>query len=327
MRIVFLFLLIFTTKIFAQNYTRVETPFNSFIKSPTVLWSINADDTIRFGKPKLADLLVKKIRQGKIKASGYIEEDSKEENNIRYLSIDEIGGLVYGTELTHPIWGPDGNIAPESIKRRPPPDTLISKIYLRQKFFIKYNKLQSYISYVFPMKTFITSQGINLGDGQLFAVAFNKKYDASTSSKDKVISLGVTNKVIYVDSVEKDNKLKETFGRNLIETLWPAMEGNKITLYTTDKNKRTTIKQIDKENLLNLQSVSVPVHDNNGEALSPRIIMTEITPSLFNKITITQQWYYNETKNIVFCKIPNAILSIPKFNEADNATHEIKIVF
>ena len=117
------------------------------------------------------------------------------------------------------------------------------------------------------------------------------------------------------------------FGHNIIETLWPYIENNKIVLYSVPENKKITLHEINKENLLNLQTVNVPIYDSVGNLSGTKLIVTEIISTIFDRIIITQEWYYNETKNIVFCKIPDAILSIPKLNMEDTATHEIKIVF
>jgi hypothetical protein len=67
MRSVFLLFVLFTNAATAQKRERVETPFNTFIQHPSVLWAINANDTIPFEKTNLSELLVQRLLKGEIK--------------------------------------------------------------------------------------------------------------------------------------------------------------------------------------------------------------------------------------------------------------------
>ena len=332
MRVLLFALIIFSKITFAQNTTRVETPFNSFIKSPNVLWAINANDTIRFEKPNLAAFLVKKMYAGKIKtADSYFENDSKDENNLRYISISECNEIINGNhgEDDMPIFDSLGNII-QIKKRKNKFDSISPLIKLNQKIYIENNKLLSYISYVSPMKRFITPQGLDLGDGPLFATAINKQYDATSSSNDKVISLGNTTRTFYMDSINNYESCKTTLGRNLIESLWPSIENNKIELYSYPENKKLQFKEMNEKYSLNEEQVEVPVFDNNGLKIQTIKAVNESKSNIVDKITITQNWFYNDTKNIVFCKISSAIISFKNINDnttTNKVSGQIKLVF
>ena len=329
MRALLFALIIFSKITFAQNTTRVETPFNSFIKSPNVLWAINANDTIRFEKPNLAALLVKKMYAGEIKTTESLTNDSKQENNLNYKNIEENDRVLGGDTIEIRFHDPYGNVY-EPIKKRNDPDTITGLIEISQKLFIENDKLLSYISYVTPFKRFITPEGVDLGDAAIFSAAFNLNYEANGNSNDKVISLGTTTRTFYMDSMNNYESCKTTLGRNLIESLWPSIENNKIELYSYPENKKLQFKEMNEKYSLNEEQVEVPVFDNNRLKIQTIKAVNESKSNIVDKITITQNWFYNDTKNIVFCKISSAIISFKNINDnttTNKVSGQIKLVF
>ena len=181
-----------------------------------------------------------------------------------------------------------------------------------QILFVEKGKLLSYISRVSPLKNIITPSGVRLGQSEYFSTALNLYPSSQKSKKDKIIFLKTTTTTISVDSINKNDRLKETFGHNLIETLWPYIVSKKISLFNVASNQPTTLNQINNNNQLNLETVSVPVYDSLGNLFGSKLISEEITANSFDKISISQQWYYNDTKNIVYCIIPEAYLFLKK---------------
>jgi hypothetical protein len=326
MKIIVLLFILLSSVATAQKRIRVETPFNTFIKSPTILWAINANDTLRFANLNLSALLVQKMYKGEIKTAWTFGNDSKEENNLMYRTIAENDMMLNGAIHVVPMYDREGSlIATKTVKNKL--DSISSLIEINQKIYIENDKLHSYISYVSPIKTIITAQGLNLGDAAIFSAAFNYEYNTNDSPNDKVILLGNSRRVFEMDSISKFENCKEILGKNLIESLLPSIENNKISLYSYPENKKVNFEFINSNYLNKKESHEIPVFDSTGYQTGTIHAVNEFKPNVFNKITITQEWYYNETKNIVFCKIPSAILSIPKLNEADTTAHEIKIVF
>jgi hypothetical protein len=328
MRSVFLLFVLFTNTATAQKRERVETPFNSFIHFPSVLWAINANDTIRFEKPNLSELLVQRLLKGEIKIA-YIfdkDNDTEAEKNLEFKTKAEYTWFLDSNIIEVQMNDPYGNVyAPKKIKTAP--DPILPLIELYQKIYIENDKLLSYISYVSPVKKLITPQGLDLGNLEIFSTAFNTEYKTDSSLMDTVILLGTSSRIFYMDSTNKYENCKETLGRNLIETLWPSIEKDKIEIYSYPENKKISYEMMNERYILNKEYFITPLCDSLGFQTGTLYTINEAKPNVINKITITQQWYYNETKNIVFCKIPSAILSIPKLNDADNTVHEIKIVF
>ena len=309
MKYTLLLLLIVSTKIIAQNEPRIETPFNSFTKLPTVEWAVRANDTLVCLKPDISKILVDKILKSTIIAASYLEEDLPREIKIKNITNEEIRMLLSNRPACElPIFDSNGNF-PIVIKQREEDkqeykNDLI-KVYEKQ--FIINGKLNSTISYVSIIKDVITPQGIYLGKLEIFSTAFNKKNNYSPSPKDKIIFLTKTERELFVDSIKKENKYKETFGRNMVETLWPYVLANKLNVYSVATGKLLTLKEINSE-LIGNTSVIVPVYDSVGNATSKTIDKYPLQPNIFTKVIINQTWYYNDTKNIFFNKIPDIIL-------------------
>ncbi len=329
MRALLLFFLVQTSSVLAQNYFPIKkTQLNKFVEESSIEWAIYKNDTLRTDSPDLRDILLRKMINKKIEIFEPIYiNGTDDDNKIIYtkpeliydhlnhggnIGYDRLGNKIFykATELIELI-----NYLPKGVNN------------LYQILYIKNRKLLAYISHASPLFDITSPQGTHFGRIEYFSTAINIKPFSSNSSKDKIIFLKKTTTEFYVDSIKKENKLKEMFGHNIIETLWPYIENNKIVLYSVPENKKITLHEINKENLLNLQTVNVPIYDSVGNLSGTKLIVTEIISTIFDRIIITQEWYYNETKNIVFCKIPDAILSIPKLNMEDTATHEIKIVF
>lgn len=335
MRSIFLLFVLFTNDATAQSdYDQGKlTELNKFVLEKDIEWAIYKNDSLFTDKPDLKKMLIDKALAKKIKVFRPLPEGSILENNIKFKDTSNLGFIWSYDEYSEvicnlPMFDADGN-APipnkddDKINLNEPK----GELGLSQILYIKNGVLKSYISRISPRFFFITIQGLNLGKAYHFSTALNSKTENFNSKNDKIIFIKKTTSEIFVDSIEKYNKLKELYGRNLIETLWPYIEKEKIALYTYPGNKKLSFTEMREKYLLNKKHFDIPVFDSTGFQTGTIDAVNESIPNVFNKITITQQWYYNETKNIVFCKIPSAILSIPKLNEADNTLHEIKIVF
>jgi hypothetical protein len=321
---------LFSPFVQAQMYTPIlKTNLNKFILDKDIEWAIYKNDSLITGKPNLKSILIQKAISNKIKAFRYSEQGTSQENNLEYYSKADAQNLNYSQDLSQPQYREDGKYEidkPRKLNLTEP----IGQVNVTQILYTKNGKLFSDINRVSPLFNLVTAQGLELGKAELFSTALNTKQTNFNSKTDKIIYLTTTTKDLYVDSVKKEDKLKETFGNNLIETLWPYIETNKIKIHLLPYNKQTTLKAINTNNLLNLQSINVPLYDSLGDHTGSKNIFEHLTPNIFDKITITQVWYYNDTKNIVFCKIPSAILTVKKYPNNDfmnNTVRQIKLVF
>lgn len=331
MKGVLIFFLLQSSNILAQNYYPIQkTQLNKFVEEKAIEWAIYKNDTLITKNPDLKMKLISKVLANKIKAFGYVDYGSNNEDKVSYLSQEQCASVIYGIELAQPPFDSLGNIT-ELVKqyKRDVSDPK-GEVRYYQILYIKKGKLFSHINWISPIVNITTSQGIDLGKGEIFSTALNTNYDKYSSKKDKIIFLKKTNTEFYVDSIKKDNKLKEIYGHNLIETLWPYVKSGKIKCFTEPENKATTIKEIENDNLLNLQTIHIPLYDSMGMLAGTKLITTDIKAAIFDKISISQEWYYNETKNIVFCKIPFAMITVMKNYSSegdDKSLRQIKLVF
>ena len=319
-----LLLLFVSTKIIAQNEPRIETPFNSFTKLPSVEWAISANDTLICLQPNIRTELINKMKANKILSKFNVWDDSKEELDVTQSKLSEICKMLNGYDFELPIYNETGNVI-QVKKREIEKDIADGLLKIHQKLYIENGKLNSYISYVSPIKKVVSAQGVYLGNSEVFATAFNKKYNYSPSPKDKIIFLTKTERELFVDSIKKENKNRETFGRNMVETLWPYVLANKLKVYSVATGKLLNVKEINSEFIGN-PSIIVPMYDSVGNVTSKKIDKYPLMPSIFTKVIINQMWYYNDTKNIFFNKIPHIIL-YSKFVGEEELKPILKISF
>ena len=300
--------------------------FNSFTKLATVEWAVRANDTLVCLKPNIRTDLINKTKAKKILSKLDVWDDSNEELIITPSSIENILVRLYGNhyDMDFPTYDSLGNEV-KVLKKHIVKDNADGFINIHQKFYIENGKLKSYVSYVSPTKKLVTPQGIDLGTSETFNTAFNKKYNYSPSPKDKIIFLKKTQRELYVDSIKKEDKYKETFGRNMVETLWPYVLANKLKVYAVPTGKLLNAKDINSA-LIGNPTVEVPVYDMEGNVTSKKIEKYVLSPTIFKKVIINQTWYYNDTKNIFSNKIPEIIL-YAKFSGEDDLKPILKISF
>ncbi len=332
MRGVLVFFLLQSSNIFAQNYYTIDkTPFNKFVEEKEIEWAIYRNDSLLIDNPDLRDLLIQKAKTKKIKVFHAIEAGNVAENKIQYFLDKDYSNIGFDNTLQEPYTNDEGELTITLNKKRKL-DLLEPKgeLWVTQILFVKNGLLYSTINRVSPRLNVVSTGGIILGKSEYFSTALNNNYTTHFSKKDKIIYLKQTSTELFVDSIKKDNKLKEIYGHNLIETLWPYIESDKIKCYTVPENKAATINEIEYNNLLNLQTILIPMYDSIGMLAGTKLLRTEIKAAIFDKISISQEWYYNETKNIVFCKIPFAIITVMKnyISEGDDKSlRQIKLVF
>ncbi len=332
MRGILLFLILQSPAVFAQNYYPVQkTQLNKFVEAESIEWAIYKNDSLITDKPDLRTLLINKAKAKKIKVFYSIEEGKNTENDIQYFTKKDYSLIEFDRSLQEPYSNEAGDLAmPPYKKRKLDLTDPRGEIWVSQILFVKNGLLSSTINRVSPRLNVVSAGGIYFGKAEIFSTALNKDHTNDFSKKHKIIFLKKTNTEFYVDSIKRDNKLKEMYGHNLIETLWPYMSSQKIKCYTIPENKKITIKEIQDKNLLNLATINIPIYDSIGNFSANKLVTAEINANMFDKISITQEWFYNETKKIVICKIPFALISVKQSYNADPADktlHQIKLVF
>ena len=313
MRYLFFLLCLFSFTVNAQ-YTQkiVATPLNSFARKSSVAWAVYAKDTVGFYNPDLPALLISDLRNGKLKGFIPVEYGIEEERKFSPLSAKAIDSFFISPLLDYDAQGiakidADTKYSENNLAK----EFAASPMALYQILYSSDGKLFSYISRVSVTKQIITPSGINYGNAELLSFAINKNYHYSSKEKN-LVYLGQTMRTYLVDSFPKHDRLKETFGKNPTETLWPYVLSGKIAAYPVTGGERILPSDIDSAVIK--EFIYVPVYDSTGNLISTNRIVPEADPSTFNKIMLLQKWYYDKKKNIVICKIPE--LTVYKNDEA-----------
>jgi hypothetical protein len=330
MRIILILLCFILNQVKAQHQP-IPTQFDKFINQPSIEWAAYANDTLRFEKTDLNKLLIRRFSKNEIKSSLSVYSSIEEANHISYLLKPQLDSLVlYTFGCTMPVLDSNGITVGIKIKSPEPyiPDTLsLGLTDITQILYIENGKLRSYIPWVSPrIIPIATSTGISLGNSDYFSSCFNFKYNYQWYNQDKNLFLSHTKRILRVDTVEVENKLKELYGRNLVETLWSYILENKYALYLPENNQKLFADDITTDLI---EKLTVPIYDSLGNATG-KFVKQPINPKIFTAAELEQDWYYDYTRNIVFNKIKALHLYAKKWTPKSNTAKSspiLKIVF
>ena len=255
-----------------------------------------------------------------------IYKDFLQQDAIVYLKKDSLEKLVLYPCCVDPAIDSNGNFA--SYERKPLPIDTSKKTlsFITQILYVQNGKLETYIPWINPE---IINNEIFDWVTSYFSACFNFKYNEIINDKNKIIDLGQTKKKLLIDSVKTEDKLKELYGRNLIETLWPYILDSSIAVFSYEKTKKIRPGEII-EDLINTVRITVPVYDTLGNISSYTVPQIPLSPKAFTSIELVQDWYYDYTKNIVFNKIKTAYLYARKWTtgiQEKEPSPILKIVF
>ena len=318
-----LFLLI-GNNCFAQ-YSPTPSQFDKFIIQPSIEWAAYVLDTVRFSKINLNKLLFERYKTNNIKVSLPLLNGASETNHISYVTGDSLDDLVlYPMHRFGSMYDSNGNlISPVPPIKPYKIDTSGSNITnVTQVFYIENGQLKSYVTWVSPCIVEIrTGMDSLLGLSEYFSSCHNLKFDYAPGEEDQVIFLVQSKNRFRLDSILQRDKLKQLYGRGLVETLWPYITDNKLELYS-DISK-TKINPWYTED-----TISTVINLLRGSGIDGNLMMEKY--GAFPEIQIVQDWYYNYTDNIVFNKVREIYIYIGKWagTEKYNSSFPIlKIVF
>lgn len=306
-------LLLFIKTSFAQEYFEIiPTQFDTFINRPSITWAAYFFDSVRFNNPKFSSLLVERMGKNEIEKACYLASGTKYANCIEYCTKEEIEAHLYPLcEL--PIYDSLGNIPVDFSNDTTPPsgiDSLSNNLlFTTQILYIENGVLKSYIPWVSPAFSMKTRSGFLIGLYGYFSTCINLNYDFNSEKNSKVIYIGRRNQRLIIDSINRSNMLKELYGKNLIWALWPNITNGNIGLYPANSNQRLLPEKIERY-IVSSEPKCYDTYDNNGNIIpgATRCIAERLIPFYITEIEIIQDWYYDYTKNIVTCKIPEIFL-------------------
>lgn len=314
-----LFLIILSNYSFAQIIgERSPTKFDKFIKHKKIQWAAYANDTLHFDKYNLTGELIKGFENKKIKFSLPICRDSLiAGKKIIYISKKDFEQRSYAPGLFDEL---------HNIQR--PTNRVDSNSYLmnvEEILYVENAKLNAYILWVSPKISVYTSNDRFLGTSEYFSSSINYNYKFRSSKRDKVIFITTTKRKFLLDDFSRADRLKELYGISMLDAIWKDL--------MNDKNEFTNLRNGEKVPLNTLvqysygNSITIPLYDSVGHVTGRQSYSEPISPSLFPQIEVTQNWFYNSTKNIITNNISDITLFIKSQDDLAKLIPVLKITF
>ena len=300
-----LFLLISTSSFAQTTSTRSPIKFDKFINNEKIQWAAYTNNTLPLDKYNLTDELYRKFQDGKIKISLPISRDSlMQGGNIIFINKTELDKRSF----------PPG-IIPSDFNLQKPTNRVDSNsalVNVEEILYVANGKLHSYIPWISPKISVYTSRDLFIGTSEYFSSSINTKYNFTPSKKDKLIFIKATKKKILIDSIPHTEMLKQLYGVNILEAIWDDVMNDKNEIVDVNSGQTISLQNLPRYNFAN--SITIPVYDSLGNIIASNNYNLPVTPSHFQQIEITQDWFYDYTKNIVTNNITDITLFVRSKN-------------
>ena len=127
---------------------------------------------------------------------------------------------------------------------------------------------------------------------------------------------------------EPTHKLKEMYGNNLLETLWPYVLEGKIDAFYPDSSRKLKPGELNVSLAYN-EPLLIPLYDDAGNIVGFTAITDPIDTKIFTDIQLLQDWYYDHKRNKVYSYIKQIVLYLSKFNknEVEEPVPVLRLVF
>ena len=270
-----------------------------------------------------------RFAKDEIKAAYPVSVNFNQCKNIRYSKKSELDAGKFFPDRVFTEYDSLGN--PFLSKETDPlkiDTATFNMVMTTEILFIESGLLKNYVPWITAAIPVKTSLGVFLGYSDYFSTCFNIDRHYTAFAKTKVLYLKQTSRLIFLDSINPVFKLKELYGRNLLQTLWPSILKNKFEIISLKRNKTINAKQLNTDIITDVVP-GVPMYDSLGNPAGSKSLNQELSAADFNSIELVQDWYYDYTKNIVFNKIKELYLYANKltYDYSDQKTTPVlKIV-
>lgn len=321
----FIFLFLYSHTVLSQD------KYTKFIEKASVSWASDISDTLHFSNPNLSLLLRERLNKGEIKTS-IIENELPVTDQKESTLQDIINRMAPGR--VKQITDEKGNIT-STIQEAENP--LFSTFYfdsqtrdvleVRQVLYVQSGKLQSYIPWLSPKYSVYTSWGEKLGIANAFSTGFKICRHTKKSTRKNAIFFGNTTTKISLDTAAKIKMIKQLYGYNLLEALWPNLAKNYYKIYQADSSFSISFSKLT-ESLLNAAVITVPVYNAEGNENTQQTKLSDqlLTASSFTSIELVQDWFYNKKSNSAYTTITHIILNALQWNNGIRKTKETAVL-
>lgn len=272
----------------AQDYypETIPTRFDKFIRNTSIELAAYANDSIRFTQPNLSALLVKRMEKTEIKIAYPIPRDNPSAGVVHYTTKKGLETLLSGGSWQPLYDSLDINIEP--IAPNKIDGVSHDLLYVSQILYIEQGHLKPYIPWVAPAFSINTHDGHFICLANYFTTCLNFNYNVSSLPSSQLLFVAQTRQKINIDSIGKCNMLKELYGKNLLETIWPYVLKGKFGLYSFETNKKISIGNV---NDFILSNDSVFNYNAAGYVESTRAVNKNPIPYYITAVELIQNWY------------------------------------
>lgn len=314
----------------AQDFIkRVPTKFDYFITAPSVEWAAYVNDSIRFTQPNLSSILVKRMEKGAIRTTYPIWGGTIHANKTRYTNLEQHQRMFYfACEL--PVYDSLGNLPADYGQQKEPLSKIdsLSKnlLHIAQVLYVEHGVLKSHIPWVSPAFSLYAAKDICIGTPQYFSTCLHIRGTVNLAPANKLKYLIQTSKRIQLAAIDTFDMLKQLYGRNLLETIWPYVVKGSISIYSVESGKKIEPGKLDD---FIVSNNPWNIYDSAGNIESVKYYNEYPIPHYVPEIEIVQDWYYDHTNNVVSNNIPFMILYVRKNAEGEHEALSpvLKIVF
>jgi hypothetical protein len=280
---------------------------NQFLNSRNVNWAMDTEESFSFsGTTKVENLnifnyLITKALAGKLKAYTLRNKGFEGFENSTYSESDKFPYIDLTKDQIN-------FILTDSLKT----------IKFHEIFYLNNYSLSCQIISAAPSTNYATASGISLEMQDIFYCCKSSKSLLTNTNNKDIIHLNKIDRNLNFDSIENSKLVKQTYGLNIVQSIWTGASLGYIKLLDTKTNK-----VISANNVLNysiLDSVQVPFYDSTGSIIGHTKQPGDATfpYKLVNSIQFVQDFYYDTRRNVFFSTISNCYLFVKIWDEANS---------
>ncbi|MEO6229582.1 MAG: hypothetical protein ABJB11_04230 [Ferruginibacter sp.] len=283
---------------------------NHFINSASINWALDTEETYSFAGPTKVDnenifnLVITKAILGKLDAY-----------SLRLTGFEGFENSTYSTYDKFP----NKDLTKDEINFVMADSSKTIKFH--EIFYLDNYSLNCQIISAAPMTNYATG-GVSLGLQEIFYCCKSIKTTVKIDKNNDIIHLKKIEKVLNIDSLQNSKIIKQTYGFNLIQSIWLGASHGSVKLLDTKTNQIIPAKNI--LNYSYLDSVQIPIYDIHGSVIghTMRAGQAAFPNKLANSIQFVHDFYYDRRQNIFFSTVSDCYLFVKNFDET---TYEMKL--
>ncbi len=274
----------------------------SFIKRSSVTWAADVSAAYQLNNPNISLALRQKLAAGKLIA--FIPGENEEEQEATAADVRQ----RIAPNRTKDVVDDNGNVVATTMEADDPlfsaryfSDQTNSSVLLKQLLYIRDGLLKIYIPSASPKYSVFTSWGEELGQAPAFSTAANKCLKIPRSRSRMIMFDTATSIVINLDTMQAGAMVKQLYGHNLLQALWPDFKKQHYQFFVGNSKTPVTFAALNMDIINGDAAIKVPVYDSigniSGYTAAPSI---PLDLSLFTKVEIMRRNWFNAKKNRFF---------------------------